>query len=165
MTSSQMVTDFKPRTTVFETPVGTFNYYAEADQAVHRADLGKDCIVKKISTPTCRELCRAVTAYCKSKGLEPDEYGFNPTSQALFGEPGGRLPEKWWHLIAFVVEGGSEGFYIHIGAMIQQHVSAYNPDGAARWIDLGLAKTYSPDNAYALATEAQRFLMAAEWNA
>ena len=35
---------------------------------------------------------------------------------------------------------------------------------AARWIDLGLAKTYNPANAYALATEAQRFLMAAEWN-
>ena len=44
-------------------------------------------------------------------------------------------------------------------------VSASNPEGHSQWIDLGLAKTYSPDNAYALATEAQRFLMAAEWNA
>ena len=165
MTTSQMVTDFKPREIVFETPVGTFEYYGQAEEAILKADLDKSCIVKHVTTPTCRELCRAVTAYCKSKGLEPDEYGFNPHQPALFGESELRLPEKWWHLIAFVVEGGSEGFYIHIGAMIQQHVSADNPDGAARWIDLGLAKTYSPDNAYALATEAQRFLMAAEWNA
>ncbi len=163
MTSAEMVTDFKPRVTVFETPVGTFNWHADADAAVHKADLGKDCIVKKVTTATCRELCKAVTAYCKSKGLQPDEYGFD-SWRPLYGAPEPRLPEKWWHLIAFVVEGGSEGFYIHIGAMVQQHMSKENPNGDAKWVDLGLAKTYSPDNAYALATEAQRFLTAAEWN-
>jgi hypothetical protein len=95
-----------------------------------------------------KELITALTAHLKTMDLEPDEYGFNVS----FLDDGSTIGTYRW-LIAFAVEGTSEGYYVHVGSLYK-----------GEYLDFGLAKTYSPENAYALAREAQRFLTAAQWN-
>lgn len=114
---------------------------------------------------TYTQICKAVTRFCKSQGHEPEEYGFN-TCPSYGPETERKLPEKFWHLIAFAVEGNSEGYYVHIGYLVRgeginPQTHEFNP---ATYHDIGFAKTYSPASAQALATEAQRFLTASEWN-
>jgi hypothetical protein len=102
-------------------------------------------------------LVDALNTYLEAIGLQPEEYGFcvSPLITHAAAPGNGRLPKKYRWLVAFAIEGGSEGYYVHVAA-IDSATQAY--------IDLGFAKTYSPDNGYALAREAQRFLTAAAWN-
>lgn len=105
---------------------------------------------------TVAELMRALNTYLNRIGLQPEEYGFRVS--ALIGyspsEASQRIPENYRWLVAFAIEG-CEGYWIHVVAI----------DSATQtYADLGIAKTYSADNAYALAREAQRFLTAAAWN-
>jgi hypothetical protein len=102
-------------------------------------------------------LLRALNAHLVAIGLQPEDYGFNVSPHILYSPTEGndRLPEEYRWLVAFAIAGGSEGYYIHVAAMNA---------AAQTYTDLGFAKTYSADNAYALAREAQRFLTAAEWN-
>ena len=102
-------------------------------------------------------LMRALNMYLNSIGLQPEEYGFSVSPQIQFTQSPGndRIPERYRWLIAFAIEGRSEGYYVHVAAI---------DDVGKTYTDLGLAKTYSADNAYALAREAQRFLTAAKWN-
>jgi hypothetical protein len=96
------------------------------------------------------ELLHALNCYLKSVGCQPEEYGFKPTPGA-----GPDLPQRYRWLVAFVVEGESEGYYIHLVAI---------PRAACTFTDLGLAKTWTTDSAYAIARETQRFLTASLWN-
>jgi hypothetical protein len=102
------------------------------------------------------ELLTALNAHLKARDLEPEEYGFSSLA-ARYEDPDVRVPASYRWLIAFAVEGGSEGYYIHVGAMTS------TPTGAA-YTEFGLAKTWDVTRAYAIATEAQRFLTAADWN-
>ena len=101
---------------------------------------GEPCIVA--------DLIQALNRYLKRIHLQPGEYGFDPSPRL-------RIPKKFRWLVAFTVEGNAEGYYIHVAAI----------DGKTPTItDLGMAKTMAPDNAYALARGAQRFLTASMWN-
>lgn len=119
----------------------------------------------KLERSSVRELMDAVNAHCKSLGIEAEESDFRQ-SVCLGYNDDNPLPNskdyRW--LIAFAVEGNSEGYYVHIGSMGRGDY----PNGSGRttssYQDLGVAKTYSANNAYALAREAQRFLTAAAWN-
>ncbi len=111
----------------------------------------------KLEGKTTRDLCQALNAYVKSKGLEIEEYGFSPAAGVMRGDV--PLPDKFWNLIAFNVEGGSEGWYVHVGA-IQRSDTYKHPV----YIDFGFAKMWTPEKAYALAVEAQRFMSAIVWN-
>ena len=106
---------------------------------------------------TVEALVRALNAHLRAIGLEPDEYDYCVSPRIAYSDPqvDQHLPKKYRWLVAFAIEGGSEGYYIHVGAV---------DDATATYTDLGFAKTYSPENAYAIARETQRFLTAAEWN-
>ena len=71
-----------------------------------------------------------------------------------------RLPERWRHLIAFWMEGDDEGWYVHIGVMVEFGGGGHHGE----YIDMGIAKVWSVETAQRLATEAQRFLTATRWN-
>ena len=68
------------------------------------------------------------------------------------------IPADFRWLIAYMVEGGSEGYYVHVGAIVPQHT------GPIHYVEFGLAKTFNLENAQNLAREAQRFLSATQWN-
>jgi hypothetical protein len=147
-----MVTDFKLRSDFYETPVGTFEYYAHAEEACKRCDFAPElCITHRVEMATIQSLLKAINAHC---GKMAEEYDFSTYRVTGF------IPEKYWNLVAFAVEGGSEGYYIHVGAITRQE----RQDDAPAYIDFGCAKTYSSDSAYAMAKEVSRFLSAAAWN-
>ncbi len=111
----------------------------------------------KLEGKTTRDLCQALNAYVKGLGLEIEEYGFSPAAGEMRGDVA--LPARFWNLIAFNVEGGSEGWYVHVGA-IQRSDDNRPPS----YIDFGFAKMWTPEKAYALAVAAQRFMSAIVWN-
>ena len=104
---------------------------------------------------TAEELLYALNAHLRAIGLEPEAYDYSVSPR--YSDPGldQHIPAKSRWLIAFPIQGDSEGHYIHVGALDRATLS---------YTDLGFAKTYSADNAYAIARETQRFLTAAEWN-
>lgn len=108
---------------------------------------GENCAVKS--------LVGAVNAFC---GDLAEEYNFS--TGIAWNDPGPRIPEKYWHLIAFAVEGSNEGYYVHIGAMVRGDRKAPAPT----FVGFGLAKTNSSESAYELVRQASRFLAAACWN-
>jgi hypothetical protein len=169
MTNAEMVTTFKIRTDVFETPVGCFDYHADAAKACERVDMLPDlCISHRVEMAKVRDLLKALNEHVAPdhRGFatpikdQAEEYSFTPLQcptadlSALVW-----IPEKYWHLVAFAVEGNSEGYYVHVGAILR---GEYNK--ATEYIEFGLAKTYSPESAYQIAKEASRFLVAAQWN-
>lgn len=98
---------------------------------------------------TVHGLCKAMTAFATLQGVEPEEYGLdrNPSLSR-----DARIPDYRW-LVAYVVEGGSEGYYVHVDAI-----------KGGEHIPLGLSKTYSFENATELAKQYTRFLVCAAWN-
>ena len=70
------------------------------------------------------------------------------------------LPERWRSLIAFWQEGDNEGWYVHIGCMVDYGYGERHGE----YIDMGFVKLWTPDAAKKLCTEAQRFLTACRWN-
>jgi hypothetical protein len=110
---------------------------------------------------TAKELCRALDAHLTSAGVEPEEYGF---SGRVYAAGPDDLPDRRW-LVAFAVEGTNEGYYVHVGAVQPRPACGLGADDPpAFYYDLGFCKTYSPDSAYAICREVQRFLSCAEWN-
>ena len=100
------------------------------------------------------DFIRALNAHLKVQNLEPNEYSFTTCYQDA-----APLPEDYRWLIAFAVEGGSEGYYVHVGAIMRderQTARIYN--------DFGFCKTFDEEEAHAIAREAQRFLNAVLWN-
>ena len=116
---------------------------------------GKPGFVKVDSMKTYGALITALNAHLKAKDLEAEDYGFSVTP-GTYSEA--TIPAKYLWLIAFVVEGGSEGYYVHVGALIRKDREP------PEYCDFGFCKTYTAESGYKLATEAQRFLTAAEWN-
>jgi hypothetical protein len=164
MTSADQITDFKLRTDTYETPMGTFNYRGEATEQCKKADLSPECIKHTVEMSTVKSLLKAVNLHC-GKLAEESDFSLSPT--LLYGKYGkGKrgedtlIPEKYWNLIAFAVEGQNEGYYIHIGALLRHDETT----DTSEYMDLGVAKTYSSESAYAMAREAGRFLSAAAWN-
>lgn len=103
---------------------------------------------------TVQSLLRAMNQHC---GDLAEEYNF---SLGLDLNQTSRIPERYWRLIAFAVEGNSEGYYVHVGALLRPE----SRNALPQYFEFGLAKTYSSESAYKLATEASRFLAAASWN-
>ncbi len=111
------------------------------------------------------DLIRAVNDHLKRIDVQPDEYDFSVWPWLKDEEQ--RLPADYRWLIAFAAEGGSEGYYVHLGAMMRD--AAKNPtwkltENDRIFRDYGCAKCNSAENDYAIAREVQRFLSAAEWN-
>jgi hypothetical protein len=106
-----------------------------------------------------KELLTALNAHLKAKGMEPEEYGFASLT-VKYDNPDFAVPSRYRWLVAYAVEGGSEGYYVHVGAIIH----GLGHDEPTTYVDFGFAKTWSAETAYAIAREAQRFLTAAEWN-
>jgi hypothetical protein len=111
------------------------------------------------------ELIQAINEHLKGAGIEAEEYDFSVNPTIRWDSPEARIPARYNHLIAYAIEGGSEGYYVHVGCL-QHDKEAYAKEKMPKstYTDWGFAKTYSPDSAYALAKEAQRFLTATRWN-
>lgn len=116
----------------------------------------KDFVLKG---KTSADLTRALNAYIKAQGLEIEEYGFTVAYSETHSNRGTPLPEKFWNLVAFNVEGGSEGWYVHVGAITRGEAGK-----PPQYIDFGFAKMWTPEKAYELTVAAQRFLSAVCWN-
>jgi hypothetical protein len=112
------------------------------------------------------ELIKALNAHLKAQGIEAEEYDFCESPMLKHDTPGARIPQKFHQLIAYAIEGGSEGYYVHVGALLP------GPDGMAPkgqlytvpYLDFGFAKMWRAESAHAMAREAQRFLNAIRWN-
>jgi len=51
------------------------------------------------------------------------------------------VPLNVWRVVVFVTQGTSEGWYIHLAALLHTHT----------WLDLGFGKTFNRDFAWAVA--------------
>lgn len=105
------------------------------------------------------ELIKALREH--TKGIA-EEYDFVLSPTLKYDHPQMAIPARYSNLVAYAIEGGSEGYYVHVGCILQGEDSRANP--FQKYLDFGFAKTYSAESAYKLATEAQRFLTAARWN-
>jgi hypothetical protein len=156
MQSSDMITDFILRKDSYVTPEGTFTDYEKARTACPGQNLDQ---YHRIKMSTVHSLLKAINAQF---GALAEEYSFSLDFN-LVGESGLKakpgvspslIPQDFHELIAYAVEGGSEGYYVHICALL--------PNG--HFMPFGIAKTWNPDSAYELAKQASRFLAAARWN-
>ena len=93
-----------------------------------------------------RELNRRLDA----DDIEFGESDFSDMTAYLDGSDR-RMPRCRW-LVVFPVRGGSEGWYVHVEAIIDR------PDRVRVNQLLGLAKTWSPDSAWEIARAAARHL-------
>lgn len=138
----------------------------------------------KLEGTSIRQLLQAVNAHLSLCGIEPEDRGFGVNHELEdYRNPNtAKIPNardyRW--LIAFAIEGSNEGYYIHIGAMMHFPTRGFGsfeiPDtpvgkihitprpATMTYMDFGHAKCYSAEQAYQIATEAQRFLTAAAWN-
>jgi hypothetical protein len=142
---------------------------------VNSADMVTDFKLTEGGRPaTVLSLLQALNKFC---GSLAEEYNFTAVDRTA------DIREKYWRLVAFAVEGNSEGYYVHVGAIVRReqivsHGRTVDCPTAARngccpghpeallpvYIEFGLAKTYSSESAYAMAKEVSRFLAAAAWN-
>jgi len=137
----------------------------------------------KLEGSTIRQLADAINKHLAKCGIEPEDRGFGSSRDwDHVGQTKTLIPDarsyRW--LVAFAVEGGSEGYYIHFGALMHPapvstfgnwttespygKISITPKDGTMIYMDFGHAKTYSAEQAAQIAKEAQRFLTAAAWN-
>jgi hypothetical protein len=156
MQTSDIITNFILRKDSYVTPAGTFTDCEEAHKACPGQNLEQYHIVEM---STVHSLLKAINAQF---GTLAEEYDFSLDFD-LVGESGLKakpgvspslIPQDFHELIAYAVEGGSEGYYVHIGALL--------PD--SHYMQFGIAKTWNPDSAYELAKQTARFLAAARWN-
>jgi hypothetical protein len=105
-------------------------------------------------------LLKEINKHC---GQIAEEYAFSLSPTFRFERISNPcLPARYCQLIAFAVEGSNEGYYVHVGALLQP--ADRSKDFTQQYMEFGCAKTYSAESAYTLAKEAQRFLTAARWN-
>lgn len=160
MTSQDMVTKFVLRRDLWETPFGTFDYRSEAKARCEANDMDFALVSKhRVETPKIADVVKEIKAYLAPFAFESMDY-ITASSTVQYEQPNETLPTKYRWLIAFAVEGGSEGHYVHFGAMIQ----AESGFGLPTYQDFGFAKFFYPDEARKAATEIQRWLEAASWN-
>lgn len=165
MTGTEMITEFVLRKDWWTCDSGAFNYHGEAKAYCERHHIDPATLRHDIVMSTVESLITALNTHCKRAALEAEEYNFCVSPSSRYDRPGELLPEKWAYLIAYAIEGGSEGYHVHVGAILKDESGAFG--GAVKrpaYMDFGFCKTYSPDSAYAIAREAQRFLTAAQWN-
>jgi hypothetical protein len=106
---------------------------------------------------TCTALLYGIEKHCKT--LLEGEHFYD--CSAWSADKNRRLPARWRCLIAFAVDGDSEGYYVHIGVMVSYSDGEFGP---GQYLDCGFVKMWTAKAAQLLATEAQRFLSAARWN-
>ena len=112
--------------------------------------------VFSLKDATIKSLCDALNEHILACRIAPpDEYGWSP-----YPRESAEIPKGFRWLIAFAIEGNSEGYYIHIGAIIPAK-TATTP---TEYVNFAHAKTYQSGHALAICREAQRFLNAAMWN-
>jgi hypothetical protein len=160
-----MITDFVLRVDWWTCSLGAYKYHGEAKTCCEKNKLDPATIVHSIVMSSVESLIKALNVHCKKTGIEAEEYHFTVSPSIKYDTPGQLLPEKWAYLIAYAIEGGSEGYYVHVGAILKDGSGCFG--GAVKlpsYMDFGFCKTYSADSAYAIAREAQRFLTAAQWN-
>jgi len=124
----------------------------------HRPHPDKPGYLQFVQMAKVSDLIKALNKHC---GSLAEEYNFSASGYYYPSRELGdkRLPDYRW-IIAFCVEGGSEGYYVHISAIMPDKKG----DGKNECIGIALAKTYSAESAHKLTIEASRFLAAAEWN-
>ena len=149
MNSNDMVTNFVVRRDSYETPIESFTCSEKARQACIKNNLDPyTAIHHTVKMSTVESLLKAINSYCGKLAEEYDfSLNFDLNSDSL-------IPENFLHLIAFAVEGGSEGYYVHAGALLE----------GGLYQEFGIAKTYSSESAYELAKQVSRFLAATVWN-
>jgi hypothetical protein len=101
------------------------------------------------------DLIKALNKHCR-----PQLQGESFCCSAAWDNPEETIPARFRWLIAYAVEGESEGWYVHVGVLIQGMLV----NQPTIYKDFGFAKVWTADDCYALAKEAQRFLTAARWN-
>ncbi len=106
---------------------------------------------------TFSAIVKAVEQHCKPL-LDGETFCDRSTWDAEAKDT--RLPEHWRSLIAFAMDGDSEGYYVHIGVMVD-FGSVQQP---GKYIDIGFVKLWTPKAAQDVAVKAQRFLSAARQN-
>jgi hypothetical protein len=152
-----MVTDFKIRADWYQTPFGMYENRGEANDRVSSCDMLPELTVTHVvEMAKIGDLVKALNSFC---GHLAEEYNFTVSAYVKYEDKNATVPENFLQLIAYAVEGGSEGFYVHIGAILRGHEDATNP-----YQDFGFCKTYSSESAYAICKDAQRFLNATLWN-
>jgi hypothetical protein len=107
---------------------------------------------------TLGAIVKAVEEFCKVQ-LDGERF-HNRSDWESKEQPPKRLPKHWRSLIAFPVDGDSEGYYVHIGVM----VCFGDLQQPGSYIDMGFVKLWDAGTAYTVAAEAQRFLSAVRWN-
>jgi hypothetical protein len=158
MNNAEMVTGFRIGRDWYETPMGTFPDYQAAADTCTKSDLCPEtCVTRKREMVTVKDLIAALCSYC---GSLAEEYEFCVSPSIAYDATPTTVPERFLHLIAYAVEGGSEGYYVHVGAILRDFDAALTRP----YLDFGFAKTWTAESAYALAKEAQRFLSATIWN-
>jgi len=97
------------------------------------------------------EIAQEINDRLKGDGIEPEEYGFGDRSD-LDGGP--KVLDSYLRsIVCYPVRGGSEGHYVHLAT-----ISHFGDASAQRHRVISLAKTYSADNAWAIARAVARYL-------
>lgn len=107
------------------------------------------------------DLIKALNHHCKKEELEGESFSCPFEWDAEKKDI--QIPERYRWLVAYAVEGESEAWYVHVGAMIRPESPVSNFDNYS-YMDFGFAKVWSKEVAFAVAREVQRFLWAARWN-
>lgn len=102
-------------------------------------------------------LIKAINAHCREQ-LKGESFCDTTAWDSLRKDE--RVPQTYRSLIAFAMEGESEGWYVHVGAIVVFGDGPY----PGIYVNFGHAKMWSAEDAYDLCREAQRFLTATRWN-
>jgi len=113
----------------------------------------------KLDGATNVSMARAINRHLTELGIEPQEYGYSACSI----KPGQTedLPKRYRWLLSFAVEGGSEGYYCHVGMIIPAPEFSTDP---TTYVDICFCKTWDQESANTIAAAVQRFCVNAEWN-
>ena len=114
----------------------------------------------KLKDATHESMAAAINDYLKSIGIEPQEYGYSACKRKPQDEKT-PIPERYRWLLSFFVEGGSEGYYCHVGFIVQPDGYSLDP---TTYHDVCFCKTWDQESAGNIARAVQRFLVNAEWN-
>jgi hypothetical protein len=125
MTGAEMITDFVLRKDWWTCPLGAYNYHAEAKSCCEKNRLDPTAIVHTIVMSSVESLIKAINAYCKKVKVEAEEYHFTVSPSIKYRNPGELIPQKYAYLIAYAVEGNSEGYYVHVGAILKDESGAF----------------------------------------
>ena len=96
------------------------------------------------------DVLRELNDRLDADGVEFGESKFSDMT-AYLAESDRRIPRCRW-LVCFPVRGGSEGWYVHVEAIVDR------PDRVRVNHLLGLAKTWSPESAWQITQAAARHL-------